>query len=156
MRHITVGPLLGNPPVTVHKGPVMRKAFTCHGFIIERIRGLDELMPQHYVLVCATLLVEPHYSTCYGAAWQVTLQWRHNGRDGVSNHEPRDCLLNRVYRRRSKKTSKLRITGLCAWNSPVTGESRTQMTSNEENVSIWWRHHESVLHWCYYTPSTYS
>ena len=24
-----------------------------------------------------------------------TLQWRHNGRDGVSNHQPHDCLLNR-------------------------------------------------------------
>ena len=42
---------------------------------------------------------------------------------------------------RSKKTSKLRITGLCAWNSPVTGEFPTQMVSNTENVSIWWRHH---------------
>ena len=42
-----------------------------------------------------------------------TLQWRHNGRDGVSNHQPHDCLLNRLFRRRSKKTSKLRVTGLC-------------------------------------------
>ena len=49
-----------------------------------------------------------------------TLQWRHNGRDGVLNHQPHDCLLNRLFRRRSKKTSKLRVTGLCAGNSPVT------------------------------------
>ena len=48
--------------------------------------------------------------------------WRHNGHDGVSNHPPRDCLLNRSFRRRIKKTSKLRATGLCAGNSPVTGE----------------------------------
>ena len=47
-------------------------------------------------------------------------------------------------RRRSKKTPKLRVTGLCAGNSPVTGEFRAQMASNAENVSIWWRHH--VLH----------
>ena len=40
------------------------------------------------------------------------LQWRHNERDGVSNHQPHDCLLNRLFRRRSKKTSKLRVTGL--------------------------------------------
>ena len=52
-----------------------------------------------------------------------TLQWRHIGRDGVSNHHPRDCLLRRLFRRRSKKTSKFCVTGLCAWNSPVT-ESR--------------------------------
>ena len=37
-----------------------------------------------------------------------TLQWRHNGRGSVSNHQPHDCLLNRWFRRRSKKTSKLR------------------------------------------------
>ena len=44
-------------------------------------------------------------------------------------------------RRRSKKTSKLRVTGLCAGNSPVTGEFPAQRASNVENVSIWWRHH---------------
>ena len=41
-----------------------------------------------------------------------SLQWRHNELDGVSNHRL-DCLLNRLFRRRSKKTSKLRVTGLC-------------------------------------------
>ena len=42
------------------------------------------------------------------------LQWRLNERDGVSNHQPLDCLLNCLFRRRSKKSSKLRVTGLCA------------------------------------------
>ena len=69
------------------------------------------------------------------------LQWRHGGRDSVSNHQPRECLLSRLIRRRSKKTSKLRATGLCAGNSPETGEFPTQRASNAENVSIWWRHH---------------
>ena len=41
-----------------------------------------------------------------------------NGHDGVSNHQPRHCLFIRLFRRRSKKTSKLRVTGLCAGNSP--------------------------------------
>ena len=44
--------------------------------------------------------------------------WRHNDHGGVSNHQPHDCLLNGLFRRRSKKTSKLRVTGLCAGNSP--------------------------------------
>ena len=65
------------------------------------------------------------------------LQWRHNGRDSVSNHQPHDCLLNHLFRRRSKKASKLCVTGLC-----VPGESPAQMASNAENGSIWWRHHE--------------
>ena len=51
------------------------------------------------------------------------------------------CLLNRLFRRKSKKTSKLRVTGLCAGNSPGTGEFPAQMASDAENVSIWWRHH---------------
>ena len=51
-----------------------------------------------------------------------SLQWRHNGRDSISNHQPHHCLLNGLFRRRSKKTSKLRVTGLCAVNSPGTGE----------------------------------
>ena len=44
-------------------------------------------------------------------------QWRHNERDGVSNYQPHHCLLNRLIRRRSKKTSKLRLTvrGIHRW-----------------------------------------
>ena len=72
----------------------------------------------------------------------LSVQWRHNGRDGVTNHQPHDCSLNRLCRRRSKKTSMLRVTGLCAGNSPVTGEFPAKRASNAENVSIWWRHHD--------------
>ena len=73
------------------------------------------------------------------------LRWRHNWRDGVSNHQPHDCLLNRLFRRRSMKTSKLRVTGLCVGNSPGTGEFPAQMASYAENVSIWWRHHADLV-----------
>ena len=64
------------------------------------------------------------------------LRWRHNDHAGVSNHQPHGCLLNRLFRRKSKKTSKLRVTGLCAGNSPGTGEFTAQMASYAENVSI--------------------
>ena len=73
---------------------------------------------------------------------KFTLQWRHNGHDSVSNHQPHDCLLNHLFRRRSKKTSKLCVRGICAGNSP--GPVNSQMASNAENVSIWWRHHDSI------------
>ena len=43
-----------------------------------------------------------------------------------------------------KKTSKFRVTGLCAGKSPRTGEFPAQMVSNAENVSIWWRHHVTI------------
>ena len=76
----------------------------------------------------------------------ICLQWRHNGRDGVSNHQPHDCLLNRLSWCRSKKTSKLRATGLCEGNSPGIGEFPAQKASKAGNVSIWWRHYECK--WC--------
>ena len=63
--------------------------------------------------------------------------------DGVSNYRRLDCLLNRLIGRRLKKTSKLRVTGLCDGNSQVTGEFSAHEASNAENVSIlmtssWW------------------
>ena len=80
-------------------------------------------------------VTRPHWNKA------VSLQWRDDKRDGVSNHQPHDCLLNRLFRPRSNKASKLRVTGLCPGNSPVTGEFPAQMASSAENVSIWWRHH---------------
>ena len=72
---------------------------------------------------------------------QKSLQWRHNGRCIVSNYQPHDFLLNRWFRRRSKKTSKLRVTGFCVGNSPGTGGFPAQKVSKAENISIRWRHH---------------
>ena len=62
-----------------------------------------------------------------------TLQWSHNERDGVSNHRHLDCFLNCLFRRKSKKTSKLRVTGLCEGNLPVTGGFPSQRASKAEN-----------------------
>ena len=71
------------------------------------------------------------------------LEWRHNGCDGVSNHCRLGCLLKRLFMRRSKKTSKLR---LYEGNSPVTDEFPSQRASSTKNVSIWWHHYDfSIL-----------
>ena len=77
---------------------------------------------------------------CPSGSEVTPLQWCHNERNGISNHQPHDCLLSHLFGRRSKKTSKLFVTVLCAGNSPVTSEFPTQMASNAEIVSIWWRH----------------
>ena len=66
-----------------------------------------------------------------------SLQWCHNERDGVSYHQLQDCLLNRLFRCRSNKTSKLSVTGLCVGNSPATGEFPTQRASNAEKCFHW-------------------
>ena len=96
--------------------------------------------------VCASF---PSMVLCVLVDHNITLQWRHNEPDGVSNHQPYGCLHKRLFRCRSKKTPKLRVNGLCAGNSPVTGEFLAQRASNAENVLIWWRHHHqyvTVLH----------
>ena len=102
-------------------------------------------MDEHRIL-CDMLLVKDWRQVhCCPNFWKngkITLQWRHNRRDSVSNHQPHDCLLNRLFRHWYKKTSKFRVTGLCKGNSPGTGELPTQMAIYAENVSIWWRHHD--------------
>ena len=75
--------------------------------------AIDMLHKLRAILDCATRL------DCIS---HKALQWHHNKRDGVSIHRCLDCLLKRLLRRSSKKTSKLRVTGLCEWNPPVTGE----------------------------------
>ena len=70
----------------------------------------------------------------------VTSQWAR----WRIKYQPNDCLLNRLFRRRSKKTSKFRVTG----NSQMSSEFPAQMASNAENVSIWWRHHASSQRQC--------
>ena len=111
------------------------------------------LAPLQYVAVICMIYVINNHSGCTMyldyyfehllAPW--ALRWRHNGCNGLSNHQPHGCLLNSLFGRRSKKTSKFRVTGLCAGNSPGTGEFPAHMASNAENVSIWWRHHEMFL-----------
>ena len=89
-----------------------------------------------------------------------TLLWHHNEHRGISNHQPYDCLLNRLFRHRSKKTSKLCVTGLCEGNSLVTSEFPAQRASNAENYSIWWCHHDKSLKYncpylsCWQMPSS--
>ena len=116
----------------------------CYGrYILTRCQGTLLLRLSHNSLVLNIIInAKLRLWRCY-VLTEYTSQWRHNERDGVSNHQPHDCLRNRLFRRRSKKTSKLRVAGLCAGNSPMTGEFPAQMASNTGNVSIWWRHHGS-------------
>ena len=89
----------------------------------------------------AWFLMTTQYRQVPGHLQAQPLRWRHNGHNSVSNHQPHDCLLNSLFRRRSKKTSKLRVTEHWAVNSPGTGDFPAQMASYVEIVSIWWRHH---------------
>ena len=89
-----------------------------------------------------------HSTTALSKQWSfyLTLQWRHNERDGVPDHQPHDFLLSPFIQAQIKtKTSKLRVTGLREGNSSVTGEFPAErpvtrksfhlMTSSWNNVS---------------------
>ena len=112
---------------------VLRSEVSMLSSLILLSSTLRQIDPDTAYVVCI--------SVSLGFPSLYALRWRQNGRDSGSNHQPYDCLLNRLFRHRSKKTPKLRVTGLCAGNSPGTREFPAQMTSNAENVSIWWRHH---------------
>ena len=119
------------------------------------LRGLENCKHRSYpfenvVRPCGKILMK--YQKNFQEAITQTeplqsLRWRHNEWDGVSNHQPHDCLLNCLSGCRAKKTSKPRVTGLCAGNSPENGEFPAQMSSNAETVSIWWRHHVKWASW---------
>ena len=70
--------------------------------------------------VVSTTYLTRHSTNGHTTVWQCENFVQHC--DGVSNHQPHYCLLNRLLGRWSKKPSKLRVTGLCAGNSTVTGE----------------------------------
>ena len=69
----------------------------------------------------------------------LSLQWRHNGHDSVSNHQPHHCLPF-IRAQITQNIKALHHWPLCR-NSPGSGEFPEQRASNAENVSIWWRHH---------------
>ena len=83
------------------------------------------------------------------------LLWRHNGRDGVLNHQPQHCLLDRLFscstycvQRFSSKTALYYVVILLwfvVYFNSETDEFPAQMASNAENVSIWWRHHGPTI-----------
>ena len=58
---------------------------------------------------CFKIMYQDNLCRAKQGTYTSLLQWCYNGHDGVSNHQPHDCLSNRLFRRRSKKTSKLRV-----------------------------------------------
>ena len=55
-------------------------------------------------VICEALRVYLGYSIWYLLVCKFrSLRWRHNDHSGVSNHQPHGCLLNRLFRCKSKK-----------------------------------------------------
>ena len=84
-------------------------------------------MREMFLVLWLAVLVANRYFIRFS---EITLQWRHNVHDGVSNNQPHDCLLDRLFRRKSKKTSKFRVTGF-VWGihrSPVISPNKGPLT----------------------------
>ena len=87
---------------------------------------------------------ELYHHHIWNLTYWISLQWRHNGSDSVSNHQPHDCLLRRFFQTQIKENIKApRHWPLCR---EFTRDRwfPTQMASNMKNVSIWWRYHVYV------------
>ena len=98
----------------------------------------------------------------YSLSGRTSLRWRHNELDGVSDHQPHDCLLNRLFGRRLKNTWKLRVTGLCEGihRGPVNSPHKWPITRKMfpfDDVIISYcqiaksRNREIVLKWSYHS-----
>ena len=105
-------------------------------------------------LLCHIVLKEINRIARYvGSGCGIPLRWRHNERDIVSNHQPRECLLSRLIWRRSKKTSKLCVIGLCAGNSPGPvnstrkGPVTRKMFPFDDVIMLWSNHAFHATSW---------
>ena len=83
--------------------------------------------------------------------WRVPLLWRHNGRDGISDHQPHDCLLNHWFRKIKENIKAPRHWPLCG-EFTGTGEFPAQMASNAEK---WFHLMTSSCRVCFSTCVVY-
>ena len=69
--------------------------------------------------------------------------WSHRFVDSsITMTSHNGCDIKGTYQRKHQTSA---VTGLCAGNSPGTGEFPAQRASYAENVSIWWRHHAKII-----------
>ena len=104
------------------------------------MHGCDYLSVSWFMCACM------HERPVLVQYWSAKIWYQRACRSAIpitvtSNHRSLDCLSNRMFMRRQKKTSKLRVTDLWEGNPQVTGRFPPQKASNTEDVSIWWCHH---------------
>ena len=86
--------------------------------------------------------------TTFGC-WEIhfPLQWRYNGHDDVSNQHCLDCsLFTQTFVQAQIKENTKAMRHRTLWGEFTgSGEFPSQMDSNAENFSIWWRHHANLV-----------
>ena len=89
-----------------------------------------------------THFVTTHGFPSYSALRPMTLQWRHNDHDSVSNHQHHVVIQTQI-----KENTKVPCHWPLCGDFTGTGDFPAQRASYAENVSIWWRHHgEAAYH----------
>ena len=108
----------------------MSRSLTLNRGSVENVPGVPDIAQPAVLRPCGQMAdyIISADELGHNSTW--TLQWRHNGRDAVSNHQPHHCLLNRLSRHRSKKTSKLRATAFVRGihRSPVNSPHKWPVT----------------------------
>ena len=139
---------------TISHKPALVQIMAWH---LSGAKSLSESMPAYFTYTYASLGLNKWKMA---KIVEIHPQWRHGHTKFITYNDVimttmasqinslTIVLLNCSFGHRLKKTSKLRVTGLFAGKSPVTGEFPAQRTNNAENVSIWWRHHLSI--WKYH------
>ena len=122
-------------PHKVPMAPNFDGFFLCTPELTLNNRGVADDLRHHDAHVTWNYVVVHDHHTIF------TLQWRHNDGDDVSN-QPHDCLLNRLFRRRSKKhqssESLAFVRGIHRWlvYSPHKGPVTRKMFPFDDVIMI--------------------
>ena len=120
-------------------------------------RSSNQLLRINLIVCYQSLLVRWWQAACN----LISLQWRHNEHDGVSTHRLLYCLLNRVFRRRSNKTSKPALLGFVwgihRWpvNSPYKGPVSRKMFQFDVVIMRIKRYRQNSYKWIWLYKSMF-
>ena len=122
------------PVNSPHKWPVTRKNASIWWRHHVPFRSDSEGISQRVALVTCQFL--SYITMCN----KMPLLWRHNEHDGVSNHQPYDCLLNRLFRQRKHQSSAplAFVWAIHRWpvNSPHKGPITRKMFPFDDVIMI--------------------
>ena len=141
LKHLILMKLVIAPGIsTVYQQLMMIKQTAKVFMLLVQIYGWQNpCLPACDCIICHSCVIPLQY---WIRNFSIALPWHHSERDSISNFRRLDYSLNRLFRSRWKKTSKLCVTGLRDRNPLVTDGFPSQTASNAENVFIWWRVHE--------------
>ena len=91
--------------------------------------------------LCGQIISDTYRDAIFFPSFFVSLEWRHNEHDGVSNHQPHDCLLNRFFKAQINENMKVPRHWPLWVEFTVDRWFPAQRASNADNDPIWWRHH---------------